>query len=263
MKPTESNLEIPKRRLFLQHSIATVVGGSLLAGSTCLFDPKSEDPMFTEPGMFADRLLTLPQVEGPFYPDKLPLDTDNDLLIINEHIDPSVGQITHLTGTVSDQKGNLIRGAVVEIWQCDSNGIYHHKEGGDQTKRDTNFQSFGRFTTNLKGEYYFRTIKPVPYPGRTPHIHVMVYAGGKKRLTTQMYIKGHPMNAADQVKLMGLNADQRKALESLNVEFKPLEGSKLKELTAHFDIVIGVTPEDDDHAVPSKNAKRSSAKRKG
>ena len=208
-------------------------------------------------------MLTPPQVEGPFYPNRLPLDTDNDLLIINDSITPSVGQITHLTGTVSDQKGNLLRGAVVEIWQCDANGIYHHPGQGDRSKEDKNFQSFGRFTTNLKGEYYFRTIKPVPYPGRTPHIHFMVYTGGKKRLTTQMYIKDHPMNAGDRVKLMNINEQQRKALDTLMVEFKPLKKSKLKELTAHFDIVIGVTPEDEhDHDHGKSDQKKDGSKDK-
>lgn len=241
----DSTVIVPERRLFFQHSATVlVVAGSVMAGSRYLQDPQSTDPDFVQAGRFAEKLLTPTQVQGPFYPDKLPLDTDNDLLIINDRITPSVGQITHLSGTVKDQKGNPVRGAMVEIWQCDGNGIYHHRRGGDRTKLDTNFQSFGRFRTNLKGEYYFRTIKPVSYPGRAPHVHFMVYAGGKKQLTTQMYVSGHPLNGRDGL----LNSVRdKKQRQMLIVDFKPLAGSKLNELTANFDIIIGATPQDADH----------------
>src|SRR5262249_14661705 len=143
------------------------------------------------PGVFAEELTRTPaQTEGPFYPNKLPLDTDNDLLIINDSITPAVGEITHLSGKVLDAKGNPVKNAVVEIWQCDHNGAYLHTGTGNADKRDKNFQGFGRFTTAANGEYYFRTIKPVPYPGRTPHIHYKIKKGGKELLTTQCYIKG-------------------------------------------------------------------------
>src|SRR5262245_54660531 len=83
--------------------------------------------MFTVRGAFADELTkTPPQTEGPFYPNKLPLDTDNDLIIVNDGITPAVGEITHLTGRLLDPKGDPIRGAAVEIWQCDNNGAYLH-----------------------------------------------------------------------------------------------------------------------------------------
>src|SRR3954470_21558737 len=123
---------------------------------------------FTTRGVFAEALTRTPeQTEGPFYPDKLPLDTDNDLLIVNEKITPAVGEVTHLTGRILGPNGDPIRNALVEIWQCDNNGVYLHSgsDGGD--KRDKNFQGFGRFMTGPDGAYYFRTIKPVAYPGRT------------------------------------------------------------------------------------------------
>ena len=187
----------------------------------------SSGVLFTTPGRFADELLTPRQTEGPFYPDRLPLDTDNDLLIINDSITPAIGNITHLTGTVSDVKGNPLRNAVVEIWQCDGNGVYlHSADSGTKRgeKQDKNFQGFGRFTTNVKGEYYFRTIKPVPYPGRTPHIHFKVYTNGKPVLTTQMYINGHEQNARDGVMRTIPNAELR---QLLFVDFKPLADSKI------------------------------------
>ncbi len=197
---------------------------------------------FTVPGLFADELTrTPPQTEGPFYPDKLPLDTDNDLLVINDGITPAVGTITHLTGRVLDLKGNPVRNALVEIWQCDNNGVYLHSDDSTpkKDKQDKNFQGFGRFLTGSKGEYYFRTIKPVPYVPRTPHIHFKVKKAGKELLTTQCYIKGHPQNLKDGVYRTMKDA---KARATVDVEFLPIKGSTIGEVSANFDIVLGLTP---------------------
>lgn len=197
------------------------------------------------PGVYAEMLTRTPeQTVEPFYPDRLPLDTDNDLLILNDAITPAVGQVTHLTGRVLSRANEPVRNAVVEIWQVDNNGIYLHTGDPNLTERDSNFQGFGRFLTNAKGEYYFRTIKPVPYTTgatRTPHIHVVVNKGGKRILATQLYVRGHKMNAKDGV-LRGIR--DAAAKESVLVDFNPLAGSKTNELTAHFDIVIGITPGD-------------------
>jgi len=195
---------------------------------------------FTTPGLFADELLRTPhQTAGPFYPDKLPLDTDNDLLILNDKITPAVGEITHLGGRILDAQGNPIRNARVEIWQVDNNGAYLHSRSGNRKNRDRNFQGFGRFLTSRKGEYYFRTIKPVRYPGRAPHIHFAVYVKGQKKFTTQCYIKGAAWNKKDGP----LNSVRdKKARRSLIVDFEPVKKSKIGELTAHFDIVLGYTP---------------------
>src|SRR5438128_1666562 len=169
-----STILVPSLRRFL---------GSLATGAAA----------FPVRGAFAEELTRTPrQTEGPFYPDKLPLDTDNDLLIVNDNITPAVGDITHLSGKVLDAKGNPVKNAVVEIWQCDAHGAYLHSGTGNADQRDKNFQGFGRFTTASSGEYYFRTIKPVPYPGRTPHIHFKIKKGRNELLTTQCYIKGHP-----------------------------------------------------------------------
>jgi protocatechuate 3,4-dioxygenase beta subunit len=195
-------------------------------------------------GVFAEELVrTPPQTEGPFYPTQLPLDTDNDLLIINDAITPAVGEVTHLSGRILDSRGQPIRNALVEIWQVDNNGAYLHSGSANHASRDKNFQGFGRFLTGSGGEYYFRTIKPVPYPGRpSPHIHVKVRKGGKDLLTTQFFIDGHPGNARDGV-ARGLRDPFEREL--LMVEFKPVRGSKIGELSAHFEIVLGVTPTED------------------
>jgi protocatechuate 3,4-dioxygenase beta subunit len=133
-----------------------------------------------------------------------------------------------------------VRNAVVEIWQTDANGAYVHTRSGNRDHRDGNFQGFGRFTTGSAGEYYFRTIKPVPYPGRTPHIHFAIKAKGlEDPFTTQCYIKGEPRNDRDGV-LRGIRDEKQR--QSVQVEFKPLEESKIAELAARFDIVLGWTP---------------------
>lgn len=196
--------------------------------------------LFAAPGLFAELLeLTPKQVEGPFYPNVMPLDTDNDLLILSDVITPALGEVTHLHGKVTDVKGNPLRNALVEIWQVDHSGAYIHTRDPRNGKRDKNFQGYGRFSTGVKGEYYFRTIKPVSYPGRTPHIHVKVSHKGKHLLTTQLYIDGEAQNERD-----GLLRRAGEHRGALIVKFVPLVGSKVGELTAEFNIIVGVTPED-------------------
>ncbi|HLJ09662.1 MAG TPA: protocatechuate 3,4-dioxygenase [Planctomycetaceae bacterium] len=196
---------------------------------------------FTSKGAFAEELVRTPaQTEGPFYPDKLPLDTDNDLLILNDAITPAVGTITHLTGKILDTHGEPIRNAAVEIWQCDASGAYLHSRSGNGDKRDGNFQGFGRFLTGSTGEYYFRTIKPVPYTGRTPHIHFQIKAKGRDKFTTQCYVKGEPGNARDGIYN---SIRDKKARESITIDFAPIKDSRIGEVAARFDIVLGSTPQ--------------------
>jgi protocatechuate 3,4-dioxygenase, beta subunit len=217
-----SRIPSPNRRRFI---------GSLGMGAA----------FFTLPGAFAEELVRTPrQTEGPFYPDHLPLDTDNDLLVINEGITPAVGEVTYVSGRILDPRGTPIRGALVEIWQCDAQGAYLHSGTSNAGGRDKNFQGFGRFLTGSSGEYLFRTIKPVPYPGRTPHIHYKVKRGGKELLTTQCYIKGHPGNEKDGI-WKGIRDE--KARTAVTVDFLPLKGARAGELAATFDVVLGVTPE--------------------
>ncbi|MCB1097991.1 MAG: intradiol ring-cleavage dioxygenase [Verrucomicrobiae bacterium] len=200
--------------------------------------------LFTTAGAFAEALtLTPPATEGPFYPDKMPLDTDNDLIVVSDRITPAVGAITHLSGHVFDIKGRPIPNALVEIWQCDSNGVYLHTGSSDKNKdkQDKDFQGYGRFLTDRKGRYYFRTIKPAPYPGRTPHIHFAISKGNKRILTTQMYVKGDPGNPADGILKQITDPNQ---LASVMIDLRPIKESHAGDLQARFDIVVGWTPED-------------------
>lgn len=145
----------------------------------------------------AARTLTPPATEGPFYPDRLPLDTDNDLLRIGPGGKQATGQIFHLTGRVVDKAGLALPGFSIEIWQCDANGVYRHTGDTRRDASDPYFQGFGRTATDRTGRYRFRTITPVSYPGRTPHIHFKVRAANRREFTSQLYIAGHPQNESD------------------------------------------------------------------
>lgn len=140
------------------------------------------------------RHATPAQTEGPFYPVVFPKDSDHDLLR-NGALNYPEGQSAWVEGSVSDLAGKPVAGAQVEIWQCDHSGHYHHP--GDGGKADTRFQGFGRVTVGADGSYRFRTMRPVAYAGRTPHIHVKVKLGARELLTTQLYVDGDPGNTSD------------------------------------------------------------------
>ena len=221
------NLIIPSRSLLTRRETLR----RLAAGSA----------LFAAPGAFAEALTRTPAAtEGPFYPDHLPLDTDNDLLILNTSTTSALGDVAYVSGRILDANGSPLRNAVVEIWQCDNNGAYLHSRTGNADKKDKNFQGYGRFLTGSTGDYLFRTIKPVSYPGRTPHIHYKVKLGTKELLTTQLYIKGHAGNDKDGI---WRSIKDGKARESCTVDFAPLPGAKAGELAAKIDIVLGFTPE--------------------
>ena len=170
--------------------------------------------------------------------NQLPLDTDNDLVIVNDSITPAAGDVTELSGRLFDATGAPIRNALIEIWQVDNNAAYL-EEANRSAKSgfDGNFQGFGRFLTGSTGEYLFRTIKPVPYRGRpAPHIHFKVKVKGNDAWTTQLFVKGHPGNERDGI----FRRVREKDLVS--VDFTPLKGVHAGELGARFDIVMGITP---------------------
>ncbi|HEY0825003.1 MAG TPA: protocatechuate 3,4-dioxygenase [Ramlibacter sp.] len=174
----------------------------------------------------AQRRATPRQTEGPFYPVSLPQDADADLLR-NGNANYGHGQPAWVEGVVSDLQGKPVAGAQVEIWQCDHQGRYHHP--GDGGRADPSFQGFGRVTVGSDGRYRFRTIRPVPYSGRTPHIHVKVKLDRRELLTTQLYVEGDPDNERDFL-WRRLGADR----DLVTVPFRA--GSE--GLQANFPIVV-------------------------
>lgn len=204
----------------------------MLIGAACAI----ATPALAPPAFAAGPLTITPgQTEGPFYPATLPADSDADLVRVAGRQTQAVGHVTHLSGRILDRRGEIVRGAMVEIWQCDARGIYDHPGDSGRGRRDAAFQGYGRAQVDAGGRYAFRTIRPVAYPGRTPHIHFKVHAPGIGRLTTQMYVAGERQNATDGV----LNAIRdRKARESLIVTLSEANDLEAGALKATFDIVL-------------------------
>ena len=204
------SIVIPRRR-----AIAWVAA---LAAPVFIADLRAQEKLRPTPS----------QTEGPFYPPVLPADSDSDLLVQGP-VRYAQGVATRLTGSVVDTAGRPVAGAVVEIWQCDHQGRYHHP--GDGGRADPTFQGFGRVSAGSDGAYRFRTIRPVPYTGRTPHIHFKVRLGARELLTTQLYVAGDPGNDGDFL-WRRLSAADRTALTV------PFADDGPGAAQARFDIVV-------------------------
>lgn len=182
-------------------------------------------------------MRTPPQTRGPFYPLQLPLDKDNDLATVEGRSGLAKGQVTHVVGRVLDEHGRPVPKVRIEIWQCDANGRYRHPGDRGGAPPDPNFQGYGEFITSPAGTYRFRTIKPVPYPGRAPHIHFAISGRGVEPLVTQLYVEGAPENQRDSPlnSLPDLDARRR-----LIVPFESEPALQSGELIARFDIVLAI-----------------------
>lgn len=176
----------------------------------------------------AARRATPAQTEGPFYPVEIPKDADADLLR-NGNLVYAKGEPAWVEGVVQDTQGKPIAGALVEIWQCDHAGHYHHP--GDGGRADASFQGYGRVAVDREGRYRFRTIRPVAYSGRTPHIHVKVKLDRRELLTTQLYVAGDPHNERD---FLWRNLGDRRDLVTVPFE------QRGDGLHARFGIVVQV-----------------------
>ncbi|MBR0669729.1 dioxygenase family protein [Neoroseomonas soli] len=187
------------------------------------------------PALAQMRAATPAQTRGPFYPVAFPPDTDADLVRVRGAAAEAMGIVAHLRGRITDTAGEPIPGALVEIWQCDANGRYNHPRAPETRLFDGNFQGYGRVVADARGAYAFRTLRPAPYPGRTPHIHVQVTRPGGAVLVTQFYVAGEPLNARDGV-LNGIR-DPR-ARESVIISFVPADRIEPRALLAEADIVL-------------------------
>lgn len=186
---------------------------------------------------FAAELAATPaQTEGPFYPVTLPADTDNDLVQVRGLEAQAMGTVLHLQGRVLDTAGRPLSGAMVEIWQSDAQGIYDHPNQRGRERRDRAFQGFGRALAGADGNYGFRTLKPVAYPGRAPHIHFKV-ASGAIALTSQFYIAGDAQNARDFVYREAARDPRQR--ERIEMKLAPANGLEPGALASSMDIVIG------------------------
>jgi protocatechuate 3,4-dioxygenase beta subunit len=180
---------------------------------------------------------------GPFYPrgaGERPPQTDADLLVLEGDRVLTRGTPIFLVGRARDRRGQLLAGATVELWQCDANAVYHHPAGGAETQRDPNFQGYGVARCDASGEFRFRTILPVAYPGRTPHIHVRVQPDNGRALGTQLYLPGDAGNARDFL-FRTLTPEEQRALllviEPTRDTKEPL--ARATKLTARAELVLG------------------------
>lgn len=180
------------------------------------------------------RSATPRQTEGPYYPRDWSGDADNDLVIVRGEAARAQGQVCHIEGRVLTLDGSPLGGATVEIWQCDAQGVYRHPRDESATRRrDPGFQGRGRAIADANGRYSFRTIRPVPYTGRTPHIHFKVGAGPRE-LITQMYVAGEAQNARDGL----FNRIDQRARDSVLVRLEPADRLEQGALAGRFDIVL-------------------------
>jgi protocatechuate 3,4-dioxygenase beta subunit len=154
--------------------------------------------------------LTPRQTTGPFYPVHDQADKDLDLTRLTGHEESAAGEIIRVQGRVLDPDCRPVEGALVDLWQADSNGRYSHPADPNPARRDPNFQGWGQVVTDAEGRYAFRTIKPAAYPleflggrpdvragYRTPHIHFRVSKRGYREFSTQMYFAGEALNDRD------------------------------------------------------------------
>ena len=174
--------------------------------------------------------------EGPFYPRELPLDDDNDLTQVKGRSGVAAGIVLDLAGRVVDTEGRPVANAMVEIWQCNAHGRYQDSRDANPAALDPNFQGFGKFVTDAEGGYRFRTIKPVAYPGRTPHIHFKVKSREFRELTTQMFVAGEPGNERDGIWRSIRDEALRKRM---TVELRPATPDSGAKLSGDFEIVVG------------------------
>jgi len=173
--------------------------------------------------------------EGPFYPTHHQVDKDTDLTLIEGHTERAQGNVIRVSGQVLDDQGEPIEGAVVDIWQANSNGRYHHEDDPNTAPRDPNFQGWGIVKTDVDGRYSFTTIKPGAYSvnenwTRPPHIHYKVSCRGYHEITTQMYFAGEELNKPDKL-LQSVAEDTR---DSLVVDFHEVDGLP----SGNFPIVL-------------------------
>lgn len=171
---------------------------------------------------------------GPFYPVDWAGDADDDLVRVTGEAARALGQVAHVRGRVLDRSGRPLDGAGIEIWQCDANGVYRHPR--DRGTRDPGFQGRGRTLAARDGGWAFRTIRPVPYTGRTPHIHFRVLAPDGRELVTQLYVAGEPANERDF--LLNAVRDPRER-ERLIARFDPADRIEPGAVLANFEIVVG------------------------
>lgn len=212
------------RRQFLGYGLGAVAVGGLIAGSA----------------RAATKEATTPVAEGPFYPIHKQQDRDADLTRFDGRQERAAGELTQVEGIVMDQDGKPIADALVDVWQCNAAGRYHHERDPNPAPRDPNFQGWAQILTDENGAYSFLTVKPGAYAvdgnwSRPPHIHYKVSKRGFHELTTQMFFEGEPLNDVDQLFLALPEAERDSVLAKLG---KTTTKDGEPALHCDFDVVL-------------------------
>ena len=215
-----SNNNNVARRLALRAGTALLAGPLVARWAVATLAPTPEQPL------------------GPFYPRVLPSDRDNDLVQIHGRAETAQGTVLYLDGRVTDGNGTPVIDALVEIWQCDAHGKYLRPADDSPGPRDENFQGYGQTHTDAAGAYAFRTIRPVAYSGRPPHIHFVVSHPRHRRLVTQLYAQEA---SADGTAGNPARGWAESSYPSLWVTFAPSARAD-GVVAAHFDIVLAGAP---------------------
>ncbi len=130
--------------------------------------------------------------EGPFYPQSIREDEDNDLIHVAGRSNPAQGDILNLFGVVLNTRGEPQKNLVIEIWQTDPKGRYYHPGSSTSEERDLDFQYWGKTRVNADGSFFFKTLVPAAYQPRPAHIHYKVWRNGRVLLTSQIYFSTEP-----------------------------------------------------------------------
>lgn len=186
---------------------------------------------------------SLSEVTGPVFDRAMLGPTDHDLILNYAKDGLPVGERIIVHGYVRDEFGRPVRNALVEVWQANAGGRYRHKKDQYLAPIDPNFGGCGRMMTDDDGYYYFRTIKPGPYPWRNrvndwrpAHIHYSICGDGwSQRLITQLYFEGDPLIATDPI-LRSITNEE--AVRGLIATLDRAHGIPLDSLAYRFDIVL-------------------------
>ena len=154
---------------------------------------------------------TLSEITGPVYGHSDVQAGEVDLT--RQHAGEPQGERIVVKGRVLDEAGRPIPNTLVEIWQCNAAGRYHHPRDDSPAPIDPLFRAYGVSVADAEGRCRFRTVRPVPYPGRTPHLHLILSAADGRSLTTQLYVRGEPGNARDGL-FSRLTADEQARLST-------------------------------------------------
>jgi protocatechuate 3,4-dioxygenase beta subunit len=193
---------------------------------------------------------TLSEITGPVFADGWAGPDNCDLT--RQHQGAPLGERMILAGRVLDEDGRPVAGTLIELWQCNSAGRYHHPVDQHDAPLDPNFTGAGQAVTNAEGGYRFLTIKPGAYPWRNSpnawrpaHIHLAVFGPGfVTRLNTQMYFPADPLLAYDPIFQSTADAPAR---ERLIAQYDPELSEPEWALGYRWDMVLrgrAATPTD-------------------